>query len=615
MSLMDFGVGESPPPGERPTRPPVDLVFALGAIDYITHMDTTTRKTSDPSPSAPLPPPTDLTKPSSTPATASQPRRETQPLAKRVLIVGLDGATFDILRPLMEAGRMPVLKRLIETGTSGVLDSTKPPITPAAWTTFMTGKGPGRHGIVDFEKYDVRTNQLSFNSTYEIREKTIWEILGEKGFRVGSINLPMTYPPRKVNGFMISGFETPSVETEFTWPPDLKQEILRRWPDYNYRSDWQRKLLGGDDLFLRNVRHIERSFAQGCELTRWCGQRYGWDVLMVLFKLVDNIQHKAWKYLDPRTAHRNPRRAEIAAHCFEELDKTLGDLAEYARHHEALLLIMSDHGHGSLDGKAQPNALLEQWGYLKLRSHIGQARRRAERIIARTLGRTTKRFDANLGVEHEIDIDWSATQACVAHAGMYGFLYLSLKGRQPDGIIDPKDYERIRDDLQARFLKVTAHKPNGDVIHVFPEVHKTEELYNCSREDQPWMPDLLLVPDAGLAVVRRIRGSAAVRWSSRRRMEGTHRVEGILVATGPNVKEGATIHAQIADIAPTLLAAVGLRVPADMEGQVLTELFSEKLGVEYEPPQKVQVGEHAEVYTEEEKEALSRRLADLGYLE
>lgn len=549
------------------------------------------------------------------PAQTSEPRRETTPLAKRVLIVGLDGATFDILTPLMDNGRMPNLRRLMQSGTSGILDSTKPPITPAAWTTFMTGKGPGRHGIVDFEKYDVRTNQLSFNSTYEIREKTIWEILSEKGFRVGSINVPMTYPPRKVNGFMISGFETPSVENDFTWPPELKDEVLRRWPDYNYRSDWQRKAFGGDELFQRNLRHIERSFSQGFELASYCGERFGWEVLMVLFKLVDNVQHKAWKYLDPKTSHRYPRRAEISARCFEELDKTIGDLAKYAEDNQALLIIMSDHGHGSLDGKAQPNALLEQWGYLKLRSQMGQARRRLERIVARMLGKTAKRFDGNIGVEHEIDLDWASTRACVVHAGMYGFLYLSLKGRQPGGIIDPADYEKVRDDLRERFLKVTTRTPAGETIQVFPEVHKTEELYRCSREEQPWMPDLLLVPYQGLAVVRRIRGSKAVRWSSQRRMEGTHRVEGILVVNGPNVRQGATLRAQIADIAPTILAAIGLRVPADMEGQVLTDLFSAKLGVEYEPPQKIAMGEHGEVFTDEQKEALSKRLSDLGYLE
>jgi len=552
---------------------------------------------------------------SAAPESKPQTQRELTPLAKRVLIIGLDGATFDILNPMMEAGRMPNLAELIRTGTAGILESTKPPITPAAWTTFMTGKGPGRHGIVDFEKYDVRNNQLSFNSTYEIREKTIWEILSEKGLRVGSINVPMTYPPRKVNGFMISGFETPSTETEFTYPPKLKHAILQRWPHYNYSSDWQRKVLGGDELFQRNLRYIEQSFQQGYELVEYCGERFGWDVMMIMYKLVDNLQHKAWKYLDPKTSGRHPRRAEMSARCFTSLDKSIGDLIRYARENEAMIIVMSDHGHGSLDGKAQPNALLEQWGYLKIKSRTIQAKRRARKIIDRLLGRTTKRFEANLGIEHELALDWSQTKACVMHAGMYGFLYLSLKDRQPGGLIDPEDYDRVREDLQRQFLSVTCQNREGETIQVFPEVHKAEELYNCRREDQPWLPDLLLVPNPGLAVVRKIRGHQAVRWSSRHRLEGTHRVEGILAVNGPNVRSGGTTHASIADIAPTLLAAIGLRVPADMEGQVQTELFSQKLVVEYEPPQTIETAEHKEVYSDEEKEALTRRLTDLGYLE
>ncbi|GMU21830.1 MAG: hypothetical protein AMXMBFR13_19190 [Phycisphaerae bacterium] len=543
------------------------------------------------------------------------PPAELPALARRVLVIGLDGATFDVLNPMMSAGRMPHLKRLVEEGTAGILDSTKPPITPAAWTTFMTGKGPGRHGIVDFEKYDVKANQLSFNSTYEIREKTIWEILSEKGFRVGSINVPMTYPPRKVNGFMISGFETPSIEKEFTYPPELKQEILRRWPDYNYRSDWQRKTFGGDELFQRNLSYIEASFRQGCELARFCGEKYGWDVLMVLYKLVDNLQHKAWKYLDPRTSHQNPRRAEMAAHCFARLDDVIGDLASYAASRDATVLIMSDHGHGSLDGKAQPNSMLEQWGYLAIKSRVTQTRRRAERIVDRMLGRTPKRFAANLGIEHEVDVDWSRTRACVMHAGIYGFLYLSLKGRQPGGLIEPEEYDQVRTDLRDRFLSVTCKNPQGETIQVFPEVHFTEELYKCSREEQPWLPDLLLVPHPGLAVVRKIRGRKAVRWASPGRMEGTHRVEGILIAQGPHIRKGGAIHANIADIAPTLLAGVGLRVPADMEGQVLVDLFDTRPVIEYEPPQTIERVEHEEVYSEAEKATLTKRLSDLGYLE
>lgn len=548
----------------------------------------------------------------------SAPQRELQPVvAERVLIVGLDGATFDVLDPLMAAGKMPNLAELVRTGTAGILDSTKPPITPAAWTTFMTGKGPGQHGIVDFERYDVRTNRLTFNSTLEIRVKTIWELLSEKGFRVGSVNVPMTYPPRRVNGFLISGFETPSTDCDFTWPPELKTEILRRWPDYTYRSSWKRSITGGDAVFERNIRHIEKSFDQGAEVAMFCGQKYGWDVMMVLYKLVDNLQHKTWRYLDPALGQINssPKRAALVAGCFEKLDTALGELFRYARENRATILIMSDHGHGSLDGKAQPNALLRQWGYLKIKSPVTQAGLRAQRVMDRLLGRTNKRFEANLGIEHELALDWSQTRACVIHAGIYGFLYISLRGRQPGGLVDPADYERLRDELRRRLLAVTARDRSGKTIQVYAEVHKTEELYNCSREEQPWLPDLLLVPRPGLAVVRKIRGSAPVRWSSLRHLEGTHRIEGILIANGPSVGQGHRVRAQIADIAPTLLASLGLRVPRDMEGKPLTELFTTPLPVAFETPQAATVGDFEEVYSEAEKAALAKRLTELGYLE
>ena len=141
-----------------------------------------------------------MIQPSDTRTTADHltpPMRDLPAAARRVMIIGLDGATFDVLNPMMAAGRMPNVKRFIERGVSGPFESTRPPITPAAWTTFMTGKNPGTHGVVDFERYDVHTGRLSFNSTQTVGHvRTLWQILSEKGLRVGVINVPMTYPPR-----------------------------------------------------------------------------------------------------------------------------------------------------------------------------------------------------------------------------------------------------------------------------------------------------------------------------------------------------------------------------------------------------------------------------------
>ncbi len=552
----------------------------------------------------------------SQPAPRSTVPRPLTALAERLLIIGLDGATFDVLNPLLEAGRMPNLKRFVSQGASGVLRSTQPPITPAAWTTFMTGKGPGRHGILDFETFDAEKHALAFNSTYEIREKTLWQLLSEKGLRVGSINVPMTYPPKEVNGFMISGFETPSIDAQFTWPPELKEEIFREVPNYDYRTNWRRTAVGRLAQLADNLDYISNSFDQGTHLTRYCGDKYGWDVLMVVFKLVDNLQHKAWKYLDPRFKHRFPREAEMAAQCFERLDHAVGELFEYADRNNATVLIMSDHGHGSLDGKAQPNLLLKKWGYLGLRSPWEQAMTRTEYWLHRlTKGRATRFEQGNRRIESDLAVDWSRTKACVMHAGIYGYLYINLAGRGPHGIVPADDYERLRDELTQRLTGATVRTPEGQTVRIFPEVFKPEELYGCDREDYPNLPDLMLAPHPGFAVVRKIRGSRPVRWCGLSRLEGTHRVEGILAMGGAHVRQGERISANIVDITPTALASLGLRVPVDMEGRVITEAFSRPPEIEQEPPVAKVRREEVEAYTEADQEILQQRLSDLGYLE
>jgi predicted AlkP superfamily phosphohydrolase/phosphomutase len=538
------------------------------------------------------------------------------PVAERLLIIGLDGATFDVLDPLLNAGRMPRLQRFIAGGVRGILNSTQPPITPAAWTTFMTGKGPGRHGILDFETYDATTHTLTFNSTYEIREKTLWQLLSEKGLRVGSINVPMTYPPKPVNGFIISGFETPSTDAQFTWPPELKQEIFELIPNYDYRTNWRRTAIGRLEQLKDNLEYIANSFDQGTRLTTHCGEKYGWDVLMIVFKLVDNLQHKAWKYLDPRFSAHYPVENELAAQCFTRLDDRLGDLFDYAEQQQATVLIMSDHGHGSLDGKAQPNRLLSKWGYLALRSSWQQARTRTGYWWHRlTKGRATRFEQGSRGIERDLAVDWSRTRACVMHAGIFGYLYINLKGRGPYGIVDPADYEALRNELAQRLMAERARYPDGHVGPIFTAVHRTEELYHCRRDDNPNLPDLMLEPAPGLAVVRKIRGRRAIRWCDLRRLEGTHRVEGILALGGPNVRQGARVDANIIDITPTTLAALGLRVPVDMEGRVITDAFSTAPVVEQEPPLAHVRTVAEEAYSEADRKVLEKRLSELGYLE
>jgi len=560
--------------------------------------------------------------------TASDDSRAFRTPNQRLLIVGLDGATFDVLNPLMAEGRMPRLKEAIAAGASGLLRSTVPPITPAAWTTFLTGKNPGAHGIIDFERYDVHTNKLTLNSTRCLDHvRNLWQILGDQGLKVGSVNVPMTYPPTPVNGFLVSGFETPGPESDFVYPPELKSAILERWPDPTLKAKWKRRPFGGDGAFRENLDYISRSFRQGAELSMWLGENHGWDVLMVVFKLTDNLQHKTWKYLDPRgpsligrlvrRSDRHAVRRELARQCFEEADKAVGALLDYASSNNAAVLIVSDHGHGSLEGKVQPNLLLERWGYLALQGGGSRHVTRARYVWDRLRGRT-RRFARTGDVLHDLAVDFSRTRACVMHAGMAGFLYINLQGRQPSGIVKPADYEALRDELQARLLgdECRVRDPQGREIHLFSDVQKPEELYGCSRTDQPWLPDLILTPHESLAVVRKIRGRRVVRWLSYHRLEGTHRPDGVLMATGPGIARSANVHANIVDCAPTILAMLGLRVPDDMQGRVIQGLFERPPAIEYEAARvSAASADKEEVYSTHELQQVTERLSDLGYLE
>lgn len=546
-------------------------------------------------------------------------RRDFPTPRERLLIIGLDGATFDVLDPLMAEGRLPRLKQLMDAGASGPLCSTVPPITPAAWTTFLTGKTPGRHGIIDFERYDPLTNRLSFNSTYCLRQvRNLWHILGERGLKIGSVNVPMTFPAFPVNGFLVSGFETPGANSEFVFPPDLKEEILARWPDPTLRSKWRRKAFGGDALFAQNLDYMSRSFHQGTSMTTHLGDRFGWDVLMVVFKLVDNLQHKTWKYIDPRLANRNPVRRDMVKQCFAECDRAVGDLVDYAQQHDAAVMVVSDHGHGSLEGKVQPNRLLLEWGYLTLGGAGARGGTRGQHLWNRLWGRN-KKFARNGDILHDLAVDFSRTRACVMHAGMAGFLYINLHGRQPCGIVLPNEYESLRDELRDRFLGTECQTvdPSGRRIPMFTAVHKPEELYGCAREQQPWMPDLILIPYESLAVIRKIRGRAPVQWLPYRKIEGTHRPDGIFMAAGTEIKPTRIGGANIVDCAPTILALLGFRIPGDMEGRVLLDMFASPPVVQRSALASAVSAPlaPAEAFSDDDLEKVTERLKSLGYLE
>jgi predicted AlkP superfamily phosphohydrolase/phosphomutase len=532
-----------------------------------------------------------------------------------VVLIGLDGATFDVLDPLVAAGDMPILGALLARGARADLASVVPPITPAAWASFMTGKQPAKHGIYDFRIYDPRMARDSFVTSRAVRDRTLWQLLVAAGRRVTVVNLPMMFPPPAASGTVVSGFDMPSADVAFTSPPELRDRILARYPAYRLVPvpEPTDPSLERDDSFARFVGEVETGLEQrtwiACELLR--SERP--DVFMVHYQEPDVLQHVAWRFLaDPALA---PARHARLRQVYRRLDGLVGEVLADAPA-DAVVLVVSDHGFGAQEGRLFPNVLLQKLGYLSWRSRRTTRLKHSLDKRLRRLGLGQARSGTDIpwevrvrthGFAQDLPLRWSQTRAYVALAEIYGLLYLNLRGREPEGIVEPgAEQARLTEELRAHLL--SARDPH-DGGAAFAEVLPGAAVY----PDDPTgrRPDLVLVPRPGFIVRRELRLSL---WLERNRtIGGTHRPEGILVAAGPGIRAGRVERAAIADLAPTVLAVADVPLPDDLDGRVLTELFERPPTVTYDRA-TAPVAEEDAVLSEHEEAQLADRLRALGYL-
>ena len=529
-----------------------------------------------------------------------------------LLIVGWDGASFEGLLPLCERGAMPTLSSLLESGAWGPLESVMPPITPAAWASFMTGKEPGRHGIFDFRVYDPRTYRDTFVSRRHLREATVWESMDRAGRRVAVVNMPMLYPPPTGAVTVVSGFDTPSTEAAFTNPPELRGRILEALPDYCFvaEPDPDDPDLQNEHAFQSFLAAVERSLEQRTQVAEMLACDMPLDVLAVHYQDIDALQHKAWREIvHPGVA---PARAAAVQRVFERVDACLARLL--AALPGARVLLVSDHGFGDHTGRVYPNVLLERWGFL---TWPGRWRARLERSLRKRLGRTAstrrrgsqdwfKRIRTE-GMERALPVRWRSTRAYVALAEIHGLLYVNQRGREPEGVVAPGDEtERLVDELLERFRAV--RDPRDDTP-VFDRVARGGEVY--PHDPHGVRPDLVLVPRGGLSIYRDLNPK---RWIEHYDIPGgTHRSTGVLIAAGPGMRRGR-VRASLLDMAPTMLACVDAPVPTDLDGRVLTELFEAPPHVSFEPPVGPTDAATGGDLDAEEEAQVRERLRALGYM-
>lgn len=555
--------------------------------------------------------------------------------SKRIFIASLDGATWDVLRPLIEQGCMPNLAGLISRGAATELESVVPPVTAPAWTSFMTGKGPGSHGIFDFTRFDEREYDWKINNSQHIRSKTIWRLLSQEGKRVAVINLPYTYPPYAVNGVMVSGWDAAFPDRNFTYPQELGAEILATMPDYAANLDLplrSNRPTESPALFDRFTRKLIRGAEQGAELALRLLRSGPWDVFMVHFQQTDWLQHNLWDHIE--RACRQPgdhgHQLDRVRFFYRRLDECIGRLAGEAEEQGAIRMLLSDHGFARDAGTINPNYYLKKWGFLcstldSPRASLKLLVQRADSLLRRRRLKTSTAAEGG-GLRHNENgfgsfaesesaaassrrslIDWSRTKAALVVGTHTGLLFVNLKGRSPAGTVEPGiEYDRLVRDLIARFENL-AHPGTG--AKLFARVVRGAEIYrNAAKGVQ--VPDVVLIPPPGYTCSYDLRAGHAAAGS-----HGVHHPVGVLVVAGDGVKAPPDRWRPcLVDLAPTILHLQGLPVPRDMEGRVLTELFATAEPAFYDGAESADPPGPIAEYSAEETALIEERLKNLGYI-
>ncbi|HJU87092.1 MAG TPA: alkaline phosphatase family protein [Gemmatimonadota bacterium] len=485
----------------------------------------------------------------------------------KILVIGLDCAAPEIL---FGHEKLSNIRTLMAAGCWGRLESVNPPITVPAWMCMSTGRDPGSLGVYGFRnRRDHSYDGLSIVDSRSIRELAMWDQVAREGGRSVVIGVPPSFPPRKVNGVSVSCFMTPDTTGyDYTWPGDVRGEIEALVGEYpvdvkGFRTADKDRLL--DEIHDMTRKHFE--------VVRHFLAKRDWDYFQFVEIGLDRMHHGFWKHHDPRHVDHDPTSpyTEAIRDYYRLLDQEIGEILALLDE-ETVVLVVSDHGARPLDGGFCVNEWLIREGYLVL-----------------------EEYPADVTPFSKLAVDWAKTRAW-SEGGYYARVFLNVRGREPDGALDPADALAFRDELAAGLEATTGPdgKPLGTVAF------RPEEIYRELRN----VPPDLIVHFGGLAW-RSIGGVGYGELHVRENDTGpddcNHDTYGAFVLAGPGVGHRGEIQgARLLDIAPTLLPLGGYDVPEGMQGRSL--LTGEAPG-----PDGPDVTEEAEA-------VIRRRLSGLGYL-
>lgn len=547
----------------------------------------------------------------------------------KVVIIGLDGGTFDLIKPWVDGGHLPAFQKLMNEGAWGELRSTMPPITAPAWSSFITGKNPGKHGLIDFVFRQPNTYSVAPVNASTRQGRSLWSRLGDGEKRVIVVNVPVTYPPERVNGIMVTGLMTPSEEANFTYPPELAERL--RQNHYKVHSP-QSYARGNIERFLEGIESV--TAVQWQHLRQFMAEE-DWDFTMYVFRGPDRMQHGLWHFMDPEHPLHGAPGTEQYQNAIRDhhrsIDRYLAELIDDLDE-DTVLILMSDHGFGPFHKYIYMNNWLMKWGLLQLKKRpLSQLKKIAFNMGITPISIYNQMLKLGLGgVKGKVtkgkgnkklarfflsfnDIDWGRTT--VYSLGNAGQLWINLKGREPQGIVEPgAEYERIRQDVIEK-LK-TMRDPETNELMV-DKVYTREMLYEGEYIDR--MPDIVFVPKGF-----RYLSFGEYEFASHRLVDvsygitGWHRENGMVLFHGLPVNPNNSFEdAKLQDIAPTVLYLMGQPIPDDMDGRILIETLQPQW-IDETRMQRVSASKEDEQtyvhFSDEDEEAIRKRLEDLGYL-
>jgi predicted AlkP superfamily phosphohydrolase/phosphomutase len=286
-------------------------------------------------------------------------------LSEKIFMFGIDGASPELIDSLIEQGRLPTFRLMKKHGVSGKLRTTMPPITGSAWSSFMTGKNPGKHGIFDFIYRKEGTYNLAPISGTMRHGKSFWSLASEAGKKICILNVPVTYPPEQVNGVMISGMLTPAYKDDFVFPPSLKEEIDKVVSGYRIHIT-ESFSKNGEEKFLS---HLYSVTSDREKLMDYLLDLEDWDLFVVVFQGVDIIQHELWHTLDKNHfRHKESGReyGDAIPRFYERMDGILSKIMERWKGPDRTIVVMSDHGAGPLKKLLYVNNFLMAHGFINI---------------------------------------------------------------------------------------------------------------------------------------------------------------------------------------------------------------------------------------------------------